>query len=156
MRLAVDGNIAYHWKHNAVKSFDKSRKMRSTVPSWGLESGLEGSTTRNQISSRNSLFYQMFTKIALALPVKLLYRTEVKKTDSLVKLSYTEQALSSHKWLCGMVVGDGTCEVRQRKWNLLSGGWSFWLPTTLIFFLIFATSKWLLEKPKKYFWRRLT
>jgi len=137
MRLAVDGNIAYHWKHNAVKSWDKFRKMRSTVPSRGLEPGWVGSTTRNLISSPNSLFYQVFMKIPLALPVKLLYRIEVKKTDSLVKLSYTEHALSSHKWLCGMVVGDGTCEVRRRKWNLLSGGWSFWLPTTLNFFFLF-------------------
>ena len=79
IRLAVDGNIAYRWKHNAVKSWDKFRKMRSTVPSRGLEPGWVGSTTRNLISSRNSLFYQMFMKIALALPVKLLYRTKVKK-----------------------------------------------------------------------------
>ena len=42
-RLAVDGDVACHWKHNA----DKSRKMRAPVLSRGLKFGWVGFTTRN-------------------------------------------------------------------------------------------------------------
>jgi hypothetical protein len=38
--LAIDGDdIAYHWKHSANKSWNKSRNMRAPVPSCGLKHG---------------------------------------------------------------------------------------------------------------------
>ena len=46
-RLVVDGDVAYHLKHNAGKSWNKSRKVRALVPSRGLEPGWVGSTTRD-------------------------------------------------------------------------------------------------------------
>jgi hypothetical protein len=45
--LAVDGNVIYHWKNNTVKSWNKSRKIRTPVPNRGLEPWWAGSTTRN-------------------------------------------------------------------------------------------------------------
>jgi hypothetical protein len=45
--LVVDGHVAYHWKNSAVKSWNKSRKIRTPVSSRGLESGWADSTTRN-------------------------------------------------------------------------------------------------------------
>jgi hypothetical protein len=49
-RLAVDRHVAYHWKNSAVKSWNKSRKMRPPVSSRGLEPGWAVSTTRNLTS----------------------------------------------------------------------------------------------------------
>jgi len=46
-RLTVDGDVAYHWKHSAVKSWNKSRKIRAIMPSRGLEPEWTGSTTKN-------------------------------------------------------------------------------------------------------------
>jgi hypothetical protein len=37
--LAVDGDVAYHWKHSADKSWNKSRKIRAPVSSRELERG---------------------------------------------------------------------------------------------------------------------
>jgi hypothetical protein len=37
----------YRWKHNTVRSWNKSRKMQAPVPSRGLELEWAGSTTRN-------------------------------------------------------------------------------------------------------------
>jgi hypothetical protein len=37
--LAVDVNVVYHWKHNAIKSWIKSMKMRVPVLSWRFEPG---------------------------------------------------------------------------------------------------------------------
>jgi hypothetical protein len=49
-RLAVDGVVAYHWKHSTVKSWIKSRKMRAPVPSRELKPRWTGFTTRNPTS----------------------------------------------------------------------------------------------------------
>jgi hypothetical protein len=46
-RLAVDRNVAYHWKHIAVKSWNKFRKMRAFMPSRELKPGWAGSTIKN-------------------------------------------------------------------------------------------------------------
>jgi hypothetical protein len=37
--LAVDGDVTYHWKHSAGKSWNKSRKIRALVPSREPERG---------------------------------------------------------------------------------------------------------------------
>jgi hypothetical protein len=49
-RLAIDRDVAYHWKHSTVKSCNKFRKMRAPVSSRRLEPGWAGSTTNNPIS----------------------------------------------------------------------------------------------------------
>jgi hypothetical protein len=43
---AVDGDVAYHWKHSADKSWN-FRKMRAHVPNRGLEPMWTCSTIRN-------------------------------------------------------------------------------------------------------------
>jgi hypothetical protein len=38
-RLVVDGDVIFHWKHSAVKSWNKSRKIRAPMLSRGLNPG---------------------------------------------------------------------------------------------------------------------
>jgi len=47
MRLAVDRNVAYHKKHSAVKSWNKSKKIRVPVPSRELEPEWSGSAKKS-------------------------------------------------------------------------------------------------------------
>jgi hypothetical protein len=60
-RLAVDEDVAYHLMHSAGKSWNKSRKIRTPVPSQWLKPWWTDSTTRNtinwsMISSDRSMF----------------------------------------------------------------------------------------------------
>jgi len=52
-RLVVDGNTAYHLTHNAEKSWNKSRKIRVSVPSRKL---------RFHHNGPNQLIYDQFAK----------------------------------------------------------------------------------------------
>jgi hypothetical protein len=60
-RLAIDGNIVYHWNHNVVKSWNKFMKIRALVPSRGLKPGWIGSTTNLTNWARHSLSCFFFT-----------------------------------------------------------------------------------------------
>jgi hypothetical protein len=53
--LAVDGDVASLWKHSAVKSLNKSRKIWTHMPSQVLKPGWTGSTARN-VTSRQYMF----------------------------------------------------------------------------------------------------
>jgi hypothetical protein len=52
------GDITYHWKYSAVKSWNKSRKMQAPVPSRGLEPGWASSTMES-----NQLIYDQFAPL---------------------------------------------------------------------------------------------
>jgi hypothetical protein len=45
--LAVDEHVAYHWKNSAVKSWNKSKKIRWPMSNRGIKPRWAGSFTRN-------------------------------------------------------------------------------------------------------------
>jgi hypothetical protein len=49
-RFVVDVDVTYHWKHSAIKSWNKSKNMGALVPSRGLELWWAGSPTKNPTS----------------------------------------------------------------------------------------------------------
>jgi hypothetical protein len=68
-RLVVDGDVAYYWKHSAVKSCNKSRKIRGPMPSRWLKHWWADFTTEKS----NQLIYDQFAGLKYYLSKQWYY-----------------------------------------------------------------------------------
>ena len=54
-RLAVNGDVVYHWKHSVVQLWNKPRKIWAPMPSRGLKPEWADFSTRNRTTDHRSV-----------------------------------------------------------------------------------------------------